>query len=65
MEKIGGIWEPKIFFKIKFEGATLLAMQKIGGIWKPKFFFKILFEEATYLAGDAENWRDLKTQKKI
>ena len=47
MQKIGGIWEPKFFFKILFEGATLLAMQKIGGIWEPKNFFKIKFEGAT------------------
>ncbi len=39
-------------------------MQKIGGIWKPKKNFKILVEGATY-RGDAENWRDLKTQKKF
>ena len=37
-------------------------MQKIGGIWKPKKKFRILFEGAY---AHAENWRDLKTPKKI
>jgi hypothetical protein len=37
-------------------------MQKIGGILKPKKNFTILFEGAY---ANAENWRDLKTQKKF
>ncbi len=48
MQIVGGIWKPKIFFKILFEGASWL-MQKIDGIWKPKKKIKILFEGASWL----------------
>ena len=46
MQKIGGIWKPKINFRILFEGGARWLMQKIGGIWKPKKNFRILFEGA-------------------
>ena len=68
MQKIGGIWKPKKKTKILIEGwrGTGWVMQKFGGIWKPKKKTKILLEgrmEGNWL-GDAEIWRDLKTQKK-
>ncbi len=68
MQKIGGIWKPKKNYlagsenpikNLRFflrKGSWL--MQKIGGIWKPK-------KKLRFFLADAENWRDLKTQKKF
>jgi IS1 family transposase len=67
--KLAGSENPKkklrFYLRDGWRGTGWL-MQKFGGIWKPKKKTKILLEgrmEGNWL-GDAENWRDLKTQKK-